>query len=269
MGVALTSVAGGAEFRPDIEYAVVDGESLKLDASIPEGDGPFPVAILVHGGGWGGGDKAHEHVPPTEPLSDAGIAWFSINYRLAPKHRWPACIDDVRTAIRWVKEHAAEYKGDPERIALIGYSAGGHLAAFAAATAQDDTGVQAVVLLAAPTDLVDDCERRTGVSPSLQALFDRGIELNDEARAILHETSPLNHLTARMPPCLLIHGTADQSVPYSQSEVFHERLEALDVPCELITIPGGVHDKRTWDAIDGDYQQHMVEWLGRTLNPSR
>ena len=69
---ALTVVSArfavAAELRPDIEYANVDGESLKLDASVPDGDGPFPVAILIHGGGWGGGDKAREHVPPVAPL---------------------------------------------------------------------------------------------------------------------------------------------------------------------------------------------------------
>ncbi len=66
-----------------------------------------------------------------EPLSRANFTWFTIDYRLAPENRWPACFDDVQTAIRWVKQHAAEFKGDPERIALIGYSAGGHLATLA------------------------------------------------------------------------------------------------------------------------------------------
>ena len=193
-----------AEFRSDVEYADVDGENLKLDASVPDGVGPFPIAILIHGGGWGGGDKAREHVPPTEPLTDANFTWFSINYRLAPKHRWPACIDDVRTAIRWVKAHAAEYKGDPDRIALIGYSAGGHLAAFAAVTAEDDTRVQAVVLLAGPTDLVADCERRGGLSPSLQALFNRGLAIDDDVRTILRDASPIvrrNCRRAALPAC--------------------------------------------------------------------
>ena len=193
-------VCVSAEFRSDVEYGNVDGESLKLDASIPDGEGPFPIAILIHGGGWGGGDKAVVHVPPTKPLTDANFTWFSIDYRLAPKHRWPACSDDVRTAIRWVKEHAAEFKGDPDRIALIGYSAGGHLAAYAAATADDETRPQALVVLAGPTDLVADCERRSGVSPALQALFDHDIKLDDAIRAKLRDASPLSHLTSNLPP---------------------------------------------------------------------
>ncbi len=116
IAASVTSCLQAAEFRQDIEYASVEGESLKLDVSIPDGDGPFPVAILIHGGGWGGGDKSVVYVPPTEPFTEAKFVWFSIDYRLAPKHHWPACIDDVRTAIRWVKEHAAEFKGDPNRI---------------------------------------------------------------------------------------------------------------------------------------------------------
>ncbi len=71
--------------------------------------GSRPVVIIVHGGGWVGGDKQDMSFL-FEPLSDAGFAWFSINYRLAPKHRWPACLEDVQSAIRWVKAHASEYR---------------------------------------------------------------------------------------------------------------------------------------------------------------
>ena len=74
-----------AEIRSDVEYGNVDGESLKLDARIPDGEGPFPISIFIHGGGWGGGDKAVVHVPPTKPLTDANFTWFTIDYRLAPK----------------------------------------------------------------------------------------------------------------------------------------------------------------------------------------
>lgn len=256
--------AAAADFHTDVEYAKVDGESLKLDISEPDGKGPFPVAILVHGGGWGSGDKAQVHVPPTKLLTDK-FTWFSIDYRLAPAHRWPACIDDVRQAIRWVKAHAAEYKGDPNRIAIIGYSAGGHLAAFAAVTADDDTKVQAAVLYAGPIDLVADCERRGQVSPALQALFDRGPELDDEARAILRDTSPINHLHADLPPFLLIHGTLDESVPYNQSTSLKARLDELGVPCELVTIPGASHNIRAWKMFDTGYEQKMVDWLEKTL----
>src|SRR5689334_16759917 len=109
------------KWHPDIEYSQAGGESLRLDVSIPEGTGPFPIAIPIHGGGWGSGDKAADFGALSKPLAEAGIAWFSINYRLAPKHPWPACFEDVQSAIRWVKANAVTYNVDPKRIALIGY----------------------------------------------------------------------------------------------------------------------------------------------------
>ena len=266
VALAMAASAGAAELHADVEYANVNGKSLKLNASEPEGAGPFPVAILVHGGGWSSGDKSQVYVPPAKLLTDANFTWFSIDYRLAPQHHWPAQIDDVRQAIRWVKQHAFEYKGDPERIALIGYSAGGHLAALAAVTADDDTKVQAAVILAGPTDLVAVSERRGGVTPALQNLFGRGPEIDDEARAILRDASPIKHLHADLPPFLSIHGMLDESVLYSQSENLKTRLDVLGVPCELVTIPGAAHDIERWKTFDGDYEQKMVDWLQKTLS---
>ena len=115
---------------PDIEYSHPTGESLKLDASIPDGPGPFPAAILVHGGGWVAGDKQTYIIYIFEPLSKANFAWFSINYRLAPKHKFPAAMEDTEAAIRFVKANAKKYKVDPSRIALIGESAGGHIVSW-------------------------------------------------------------------------------------------------------------------------------------------
>src|SRR5579871_6755464 len=114
----------------DIEYARASGESLKLDASIPDGPGPFPAAILVHGGGWVAGDKEQYIIYIFDPLSRAGFAWFSINYRLAPKHKFPAAMEDTEAAIRFVKANAKKYKVDTSRIALIGESAGGHIVSW-------------------------------------------------------------------------------------------------------------------------------------------
>jgi pectinesterase len=118
--------------KTDIEYAQAGGESLKLDAFVPAGKGPFPAVIFVHGGGWSGGDKTGGNDPLFVPLAQKGFAWFTINYRLAPKHHHPAPVEDVEAAIRWVKAHAAEFKVDPQRLALVGESAGGQLVALAA-----------------------------------------------------------------------------------------------------------------------------------------
>jgi alpha-L-fucosidase 2 len=261
----VSSTIGAAELRSDIEYATADGESLKLDASVPDGAGPFPVVIVVHGGGWSRGDKAEGIKPLVESLTDGTFTWFSINYRLAPAHHWPACIDDVRSAIRWVKKHAGEFKGDPAKIALLGYSAGGHLAAYAAATAADDTRVQAVVLFAGPVSLEDDIKFKRGLSTSLQGLFGHGPEIDDQLAKQLHDASATNFLSADFPPCLLIHGTEDKSVAFAQSENLQTQLDTVGVPCELIPITGGDHHIDQWSRIDNSYGAKMADWLHRTM----
>ncbi|HEY4234082.1 MAG TPA: alpha/beta hydrolase [Lacipirellulaceae bacterium] len=258
-----------AELRSDIEYATADGESLKLDVSVPDGAGPFPVVLVIHGGGWSRGSKAEGMKPLVGPLTDGGFTWFSINYRLAPAHPWPTCIDDVRSAIRWVKAHAAEYKGDPQKVALLGYSAGGHLAAFAAATADDDTRVQGVVLFAGPVSLEDDIKFKNGLSTSLQGLFGHGKEMDDQIAKVLHDASANNFLTAKFPPCLLIHGTEDKSVAFAQSENLKARLDELRVPCELVSISGGDHHIDQWEHIDPSYGEKMVAWLNKTLSAGK
>ena len=102
--------------------------SLHLDAHIPPGKGPFPAVILVHDGGWTAGSKTANFVVPLfEPLTKTGYTWFTIDYRLAPQHPHPAAVEDVESAIVFVKKHAREYKVNPKNIALIGESAGGHL----------------------------------------------------------------------------------------------------------------------------------------------
>jgi pectinesterase len=251
--------------KSDIEYAHIGEESLKLDVSIPGGDGPFPIVIIIHGGGWSGGDKQADHTALFEPLNAAGFVWFSINYRLAPGHRWPACFDDVKTAIRWVKRHAADYRGDPRRVALIGYSAGGHLACQAAVLATDDTRAQAVVGLAPPTDHLADSVRRGGLSPSMQKLLDRPGILDASARELLRDLSPINHVEPGLPPFLLVHGTEDQSVPFEQSVIFQARLKSVGGTCDLLTLPGASHRMADWDKFDSGYTSKITSWLSQTL----
>ncbi len=268
---------GDARLLTDIEYGRAGGESLRLDACVPEGAGPFPVTILVHGGGWSNGDKrgtdkpgsAADISPWFEPLTTAGFTWFSINYRLAPAHRWPACFEDVQTAIRWVKAHAAEYRGDPRRIALVGHSAGGHLVCLAAVLAQDDTRVQAVVGFAPVTDFEQELPIRGGLSTSLQNLHGRPKEVTPEALALLRETSPINHVKPGLPPFLLLHGDADKSVPYQQSLNFQARLKANGVSCDLITMPGAPHRLTGWSQFDPTYSDRMVAWLQKALAESK
>lgn len=272
--VALVGVrVAAAELRRDVEYGRVGEERLLLDASVPDGAGPFPIALLVHGGGWSGGDKRGSDKPGNgadispwfAPLTEANFVWCSINYRLAPKHRWPAGYDDVETAIRWVKAHAAELKGDPRRIVLFGHSAGGQLVALAALQATEATRVQAVVGFAPVTDFEQELPMRGGLSTSLQALLDRPKEVTPESLAILRALSPINHVAAGAPPFLILHGDADKTVPFQQTLNFLAKLEANGVPHELITVKGAPHGLMTWRTLDPTYEAKLIAWLRRTL----
>src|SRR5260221_14676316 len=102
-----------------------------MDVRIPPGQGPQAAVILVPGRGWTNGSKEAIFIQPLfGPLDESGLAWFSIDYRLAPKHPYPAAVRDVEAAIRYIKTHASDYRIDPKRIALMGESAGGHLVAL-------------------------------------------------------------------------------------------------------------------------------------------
>jgi prolyl oligopeptidase len=250
---------------PDIDYAHNGGETQLLDAWIPNGVGPFPVAIIVHGGGWSSGNKRADIMPLFVPLCNAKFVWFSINYRMAPAHKWPDCLTDVKSAIAWVKANASRFAGDPKRIAIIGESSGGQMICMAEAQATPGTRVAAVVGFAPPVDMLADTERRGGLSLSAQQLL--GLkDFDDKARTVLKEMSPINYLTAAYPPTLLIHGTADKSVLYQQSLNFQARLRELGVPCDLITIDKGVHGVEHWEGGDTSYKQKMIDWLRKTLD---
>ena len=253
----------------DIEYARVADESLKLDVYVPEGAGPFPAVILVHGGGWTSGDKSGGPkkaliAPMQEPLERAGFAWISINYRLAPKHRYPACIDDVETAIRWVKSHAGQYRFDLERIALSGESAGGHLVALAAVRADESTRLAAIVPFYAVFDLGARVKSGEPLPANYVALFGRE-SADAPLRTLLRDASPLTHVKPGLPPFLLVHGTADTRVAFEQSTTMQTRLRAAGVPCELLAIKDGGHGMIGWNNLAPDYPERVVEWLKRTL----
>ncbi len=256
----------------DISYGTAAGEKLLLDVSVPAGEGPFPVAILVHGGGWSGGDKATLDGGAGigawfGPLTAAKYTWFSINYRLAPQHRWPACLDDVQTAIRWVKTNAAKFNGDPARIVLFGHSAGGHLVCQAATAVDDSVRVQAVVGFAPVTNHEQELPVRGGLSASLQNLLNRPREITPESLGLLRAISPLNHVRPGLPPFLLIHGDADRTVPIQQSHDFQAKLRASGVTCDLIVLPGAGHRLGEWQHAAPGYEARYLEWLDQQLQP--
>lgn len=257
-----------AEVHRDVEYSQAEGKSLQLDASIPDGSGPFAAAIIVHGGGWVRGDRKIDVAPLFKPLSDAGIAWFSISYRLAadPLH-FGIAVHDVEAAIRFVKEHAEEYRVDPERIALIGESAGGQLAGMAALNDARGTSVKAVVAIYAPMDLVALVKTSDLIPPSIKDSL-MGTPLEGLLLARLAELSPIGKVRSGMPPFLLIHGTADPLVPFAQSRAMCSKMQLVGASCELFRVPGGGHGIRRWDVnpeISEPYKREMIRWLREKL----
>jgi len=268
LAATLLTNAVCAELETNIEYGKAGNQALLLDANVPDGAGPFPVVIAIHGGGWSHGDKTGtgDFAPALQALTANHFTWFSIDYRLAPTNRWPDCFDDVQTAIRWVKAHAAEYKGNPNRIALLGYSAGGHLACLAATLAGPDTRIQAVVGLAPPTDLVADAEHRGGVGKwsSMRNLLGRD-SMDDETLKLLRQMSPTAHVKPGLPPFLLMQGDSDKTIMPLFTRNFAAELKENKVPCELYFLKGPGHRIADWEKFDSTWQQKLADWLHQTL----
>jgi acetyl esterase/lipase len=243
---------------PDVVYGEVPGyRPLELDLYLPEATGPVPVIVHVHGGGWRRGSR---RVPLPrlgagfyDGLAAQGFAVAAIDYRLSGEARYPAAVEDVRAAVGWVREHAAEYGMDRGRVFAWGDSAGGHLALMAALTGGQGSGdegpgsgVQGVVAWFPVTDLaglLDDVAQAGGRPDpgpeSREALF-----LGAPAASVpglAREASPVNHASAAAPPVLLMHGAADDLVPPAQSIRLAAELTRAGARVELELVPGATH----------------------------
>lgn len=263
LGMALPLAA---ELRTDIVFSTPDGTPLTLDAYVPEGRGPFPAVIIVHGGGWEAGSKTTFVPPLFEPLTKGGFAWFSINYRLAPAHTFEEMASDVDAAIRWVKRNARAYKVDRKRIALMGESAGGHLVSYAGARGKGETRVAAVVSFYGVHDINARSRRMGAIGRNIEQLL-RISAPGPEAEAKQRAASPITYVHGKMPPYLMIHGTEDKAVPYDQSTLMCAKMKDSGAPCEVFTVEGAPHGIGPWEKVPGyqKYKEKMVEWLQQTL----
>ncbi len=269
LSLALASVSLRADEKLDLTYGTAAGEELKLDLSVPDGSGPFPVCILVHGGGFEKGDKQKQVKPLFAPLLEAGYAWVSINYRLAPKHKYPGSVEDLETAIRWVKANAAQYRFDPARIVLIGESAGGYLVNRVGTKNEESTRVAGVVSFYGAADLLFRLTSSNG-KPSTSFTNYFGVSEDNEAtRKFLVEASPATYVRPGLPSFLLLHGNKDDRVPYEQSVNFYAKLKAAGVPAEFITIEGGGHGMGGWGKLNSDYIAQVLSWLNKIPKASR
>jgi acetyl esterase/lipase len=234
--------------------AVVDPGTPTLDLLLPDAaqfPGPRPAVVIVHGGGWARGDKADQREKLTaKALTERGYAAISINYALftyrdgpwkGPQtyDAWPRNVNDVVSVLSWITRKGTDHRIDPERVALLGYSAGAHLALLAAYGKDQDIirgriqlkdipSIRAVVAVYGTHDLA-----QFGAN-----IFERGAQ-PDEKRSIV--ASPITYLHAKQPPTLVIHGDADTTIPVSLAHDFATKLAEKNILHELVIVPGARH----------------------------
>ncbi|HEV7920730.1 MAG TPA: alpha/beta hydrolase [Thermoanaerobaculia bacterium] len=261
-----------------LEFANVDGKPLLLDLRIPDGPGPFPLIVYLHSGAWISGDRSGG---PAIRQAARGYAVASIDYRLAPQYVWPAQLEDCKAAVRWLRAHAAQYRLDPARVGVFGTSSGGHLAAMLATTngrpefegaylgnPDQSSSVKAVVDLYGPTDLLklDDqklpCIPLDGNAPFMPPSLLMGCPIQ-QCKEKTATASPLNYVTRDTPPFLILHGLLDCLVPWQQSQLLDDALEAQGVDSTLVYLLTAGHADHQFD--DPKYKQMVSDFLDAKL----
>jgi acetyl esterase/lipase len=260
----------------DIEYAVVDGHSLRLDLYLSKAK-DAPLVIWIHGGGWKAGSKDRCFV---SWLTDHGYSVASISYRLTDKAIFPAQIHDCKGAIRWLRAHANEYGYSTEKIAVAGSSAGGHLAALVGTSANVETlegtvgghldqssHVDAVVDFYGPTDFV----LRGKSHPARANAKDSGTYgllggPTNEKTEMAKFASPTTYVSSDDPPVLAIHGDNDKKVYLEQSHRLQAEYQKVNRTFILHVVEGGGHGGKIY--FQGKPKTALIEFLNNQLKPS-
>lgn len=238
-------------------------------------EGGYPVLLQVHGGAWMIGEKEQQALPLMYHMAQRGWLCVAINYRLSPKVAFPAHIIDVKKAIAWIREHIAEYGGDPDYIAITGGSAGGHLSALAALTPnreewqpgfeQADTSLQAAVPFYGVYDFLDRYDIRSEMSME-QMVADRVMQCTlQENKALWESASPLDHVSADAPPMFVIQGSHDTLVWVEEARTFVSALQAVaSQPVAYAELPGAQHAFEVFHSVRTDHTVnavgHFLEW---------
>lgn len=250
----------GVRMEKDIAYVPDADEAQKLDLYLPDqaSEKPLPLIVHIHGGGWRGGNK---FPCPFTPMVRLGYAVASVEYRFSQKAVFPAQIQDCQAAIRWLRANREKYHLDPDHVAVIGASAGGHLSALVGTAGGkrafamiggnegESDRVQAVCDIFGPADfttVMQQAEADTNVKNIFE--FNTagdpyslliGTRLDDKAKS--EAVSPVHYVSADSPPFLILHGTHDTLVPYAQSEQLQAALKAKGVEVWLQKLPGSGH----------------------------
>ncbi len=213
-----------------LTYVKRSSGPLLLDLYTPIGQGPFPLLVLIHGGGWVSGNR-QQLAAHAGNLLGCGFAVASLDYRLAPENHWPAQRDDVEAAVTYLRKHAKELNLNADRIAAAGESAGAHLSLWLAVHGPETSRVQAVGLISPLVDLsipmTPTGESYQIVQKALGPNYPKGIK----------EFSPINYISAKTPPVFFLHGDKDPWVPKPHVEQPAAKLRALGVPVEVLYVP--------------------------------
>lgn len=274
---ALSSSAANYTSYPGITYSQPNGTALNLDLYVPDGVGPFPVVVWIHGGSWMYGDRFN---PPALPLTGRGYAVASIEYRLSTQAIFPAQVQDAKASIRWLRAHANDYRLDGKRIAAFGGSAGGHIAALvgttSGTTALEDLGtgnasyssrVQAVVDWFGPTDFGEEDKHALACAANFPPLKDAedvllGCDVNGCEDKVA-EANPLTYVTRSAPPFLIQHGTADCIVAPYASELLDAALTNAGASSRLQWFANAGHG--TPEFTTADNIKTIADFLDRAL----
>ena len=228
----------------DIEYKNINGKSLQLNIYKPKNlTKPAPLLVFIHGGAWRSG-KRTDYLVYTVAFAKKGYITATVSYRLLKDGPYPACAEDVTDAVQWFFNHGDQYGYDPDRVALIGGSAGAHLALLAAYgwknpllkndsinTRSNTHRVKAVVDIYGPIDLTTEYSRNQPLVTSFLA------HSYKERPYLYKEASPIQYLDKTAPPTMILHGTSDDLVPVSQSDLLKARLDSLGVPNVYYKVP--------------------------------
>lgn len=234
-----------------------------------------PVLLQIHGGAWTFGTKETQGIPLMHRMAGKGWVVVAINYRLSPRDRWPAQVEDVKRAVAWIREHISEYGGDPSYVAITGGSAGGHLAALTALTPHEkkwqpgfegaDTTIQAAV----PVYGVYDLAGSTGTKAALKMrdlfLAPRVMQSRwDEEPELFEDASPILRITPEAPDFFILHGARDTLVPVDQARQFVARLRGkTSASVVYAELPGAQH---AFDLFPSIRSEHIIRAVDRYLH---
>ena len=250
----------GVEAHFDLAYAGTDNPRQRLDLYLPKvrkSDKPLPLIVFIHGGGWRNGDKAGGGGKVASFVQSGEFAGASIGYRLTSEAQWPAQIHDCKAAIRWLKAHAKEHGLDPEKIAVWGTSAGGHLVSHLGTSGDvpelegklgahldQSSRVTCVVNFFGPENFLTMVRQPSTIDRTQGKDYPEALLLGGpvlEREMVAREASPVTHVSKGDAPFFTAHGTKDPLVPFAQAEEIHAALQKAGVPSLLQEMTGGGH----------------------------